>query len=337
MVWHPRNRRFTTTASRAEVNSRAIPLLTEGGWRLCPPEEVPVVGAVPKNYLTYGNPYSSTSHGYFAKKGRLKADARECVTEEIISKIGAMLPLVMASSKLVRVSKGDVRFLSRNFVRYGRNELIHGIELVARYFETNPSDVASAFELNDRRAEERLYTIENILTILEALYPDEFPSLKSGFFKMLAFDALIGAPDRHAMNWGVLAPVGRTSGPVRFSPIFDTARGLFREHSDEDLNKKSRNQGRIRFLEAYANKSRPIFSTGRIEQDNHFSLVKWVADSDREACMQTMGKVFNAVDLVAIERMLQLKFRRIITQDRIGFILDLLRIRIERLREEIRT
>ena len=53
--------------------------------------------------------------------------------------------------------------------------------------------------------------------------------------------------------------------------------------------------------------------------------------------MQTMGKVFNAVDLVAIERMLQLKFRRIITQDRIGFILDLLRIRIERLREEIRT
>ena len=138
MVWHPRNRRFTTTASRAEVNSRAIPLLTEGGWRLCPPEEVPVVGAVPKNYLTYGNPYSSTSHGYFAKKGRLKADARECVTEEIISKIGAMLPLVMASSKLVRVSKGDVRFLSRNFVRYGRNELIHGIELVARYFETKP-------------------------------------------------------------------------------------------------------------------------------------------------------------------------------------------------------
>ena len=53
--------------------------------------------------------------------------------------------------------------------------------------------------------------------------------------------------------------------------------------------------------------------------------------------MQTMGKVFNAVDVAAVERMLQLKFRRIITQNRIEFILDLLRTRIERLREEIRA
>ena len=111
---------------------------------------------------------------FLRKGGRLSADARECVTEEIISKIGAMLPLEIASSKLVRVSKHDVRFLSRNFVIRGRNELIHGIELVARYFETNPSEVESAFDLSDRRAEEGFYTIENMLTILEALYPDEF-------------------------------------------------------------------------------------------------------------------------------------------------------------------
>ena len=295
MVWRPRSRRFTTTASRVEVNIREIPLLTRGGWRLCSHKEVPVVGAVPKNYLTYGEPYRSTSHGYFAKRGRLTAAARECVTEEIISKIGAMLPLEMAKSKLVRVSKYDVRFLSRNFVTHGRNELIHGTELVARYFETNPSEVRSAFELNERRAEELLYTIENILTILEALYPDEFPSLKAGFFKMLAFDAFVGAPDRHAMNWGVVAPLERGSGAVRFSPVYDTARGLFREHSDEDLGKKARNQGRRQFVEAYANRSRPVISTGRTEQDNHFSVVKWVAENHPETCMRTMGKMFNLI------------------------------------------
>ena len=337
MVWQPRNRRYTTTASRTEVNIRAIPMLPPGGWKLCTLEEVPVVGAVPKNYLTYGEPYSSTSHGFFAKKGRLKADARECVTEEIISKIGEMLPLKMASSKLVRVSKYDVRFLSRNFVMPGRNELIHGIELVARYFETNPSEVESAFDLSDRRAEEQFYTIRTILTILQDLYPSEFPTLKAAFFKMLAFDAFVGAPDRHAMNWGVLVPVGGNPGHVRFAPIFDTARGLFREHSDEDLRKKADNQGRERFLESYANRSRPIFSTGRVDQDNHFSLVKWVAEEDRDACMQTMGTVFDSVDLRAIERMLQRKFRRIITQVRIDFILSLLEIRVERLRKEIRT
>ena len=64
----------------------------------------------------------------------MSADARECVTEEIISKIGEMLPLEIARSRLVRVKKHDVRFLSRNFVIQGQYELLHGIELVAKYF-----------------------------------------------------------------------------------------------------------------------------------------------------------------------------------------------------------
>ena len=46
----------------------------------------------PEELLAYGDPRSPGTLGYIAKKGRLKADARECVTEEIISKIGAMLP-----------------------------------------------------------------------------------------------------------------------------------------------------------------------------------------------------------------------------------------------------
>ena len=166
MARRPRKDRFTTTPSRVEVNVRAIPLLPPNGWRLYTLEELPLVGAVPKNYLAYGDPRSPETLGYVAKKGRMKADARECVTEEIISKIGAMLPVEMARSKLVRISKHDVRFLSQNFV-------VH-----------------------------------------------------------------IGAPDRHGMNWGVLAPLVN-SAPVRFSPIYDTARGLFREYSDADLIKKS--------------------------------------------------------------------------------------------------
>ena len=265
----------------------------------------------------------------------MKADARECVTEEIISKIGAMLPVEMARSKLVRISKQDVRFLSRNFVVRGQYELLHGIELVARYFQVNPSEVESAFDLRDRRREQNLYTVGNMLTILESLYPDDFRVVEEGFFKMLAFDAFIGAPDRHGMNWGVLAPLG-DSGPVRFSPIFDTARGLFRECSDADLNKHAKQKGRELFLENYANRSQPIISTGQAQPDNHFSLVKWIS-VNYPMCRNMMCRVFNAVDLPSIERMLQQRFRRIITQDRIGFIRDLLAIRIERLRQEVRA
>ena len=229
MVKSQRKRRYTATPSKVEVNLRAIPLLPNDGWKLHDLQEFPLVGTVPKNYLSYGDPLNPRARGYIAKRGRKKDgnDARECVTEEIISKIGEMLPLKVARSKLVRLSKTDVRFMSENFVVRGTSELLHGIELAARYFGTDSADVQSAFNLEDRDAEKHFYTVANITDILETLFPNEFRSLKDGFFKMLAFDAFIGAPDRHGMNWGVLDPLDAGSTPVQFAPIFDTARGPF--------------------------------------------------------------------------------------------------------------
>ena len=335
MAWRPLRARFTTTPSRREVDIRAIPILPPTGWRLFSVQEIPIVGTVPKDYLAYGNPNFAGTLGYIAKKGRMRADARECVTEEIISKIGAMLPLEIACSKLVRITKTDVRFLSRNFVVRGQYELLHGIELVARYFETNPAEVVTAFDLKDKNAEHKFYTVENIMMILENLFPTEIADLRKGFFKMIAFDAFIGAPDRHAMNWGVLASLKSETKPVRYAPIFDTARGLFRECSDIDLLNKERNQGRIQFLEQYAERSRPIFSTGGSHPENHFSLVNWISIHCKPEDRNAMCTVFDAVDISDIETMLQRKFRRIITQVRIEFIRDLLSVRINRLRKEV--
>ena len=333
----PHKRRYTATPSRIEVNVRAIRPLQPDGWKLWSLEEFPIVGTVPKNYLSYGNPQKPSTRGYIAKKGRTEDDARECITEEIISKIGEMLPLVMARSKLARLSKKDVRFLSQNFVVRGQYELLHGIELVARYFETNPREVETAFNLTDKKAEKTLYSIDNILIIMAALFPKEVVSLRDGFFKMLAFDAFIGAPDRHAMNWGVLVSLTTKPVPARFAPIFDTARGLFREYSDADLLLSDNRQGRKQFLTNYAEKSCPILSTGEATQkkQTHFALVKSIVsnadDKDREA----MRTVFNAVDLCSIEHMLQRNFRRVITQYRIEFIRDLLLLRIQRIRKEL--
>ena len=138
----------------------------------------------------------------------------------------------MASSQLARFSKTDVRFLPRNFVVRGQHELLHRTKLVARYFETNPDDVETAFDLDTKEGERRFYTIRNVLVLLESLFPNQFAPLKESLFKMHAFDAFIGAPDRHAMNWGVLAFLSADSEAVRFVPVFDTARGLFREYSD---------------------------------------------------------------------------------------------------------
>ncbi len=336
MAYRQRKRRYTATPSHTEVNLRAIRPLPSDGWKLWGLEEFSTVGTVPKNYLSYGNPYSSTAIGYIAKKGRTQNDVRECITEEIISKIGKLLPLQMAESRLARLSKTDVRFLSKNFVKRGHYELLHGIEIVAKYFETNPSEVEQAFDLKDRKSEQRFYAISTVITILDEVFPSNSPSLREGFFKMIAFDAFIGAPDRHAMNWGVLAPLTPDGGEVRFAPVFDTARGLFREISDADLQKKAQARGREKFLSIYAERSRPILGAGDDGQLNHFELVNWIFEKVGEEDCAAMRTVFDAVDLCQIEHMLQRRFRRMITQDRIAFIRDLLSLRIQHIRREVR-
>ena len=337
MSWR-RTERVTTTPSRIEVNIRAIPRLSPDGWKLHSlTEKIPIslVGAVPKNYLSYGDPRSPAVVGYIAKKGRQQAAARECVTEEIISKIGAMLPVKMARSKLVRLSKHDVRFLSRNFVTLGRQQLLHGIELVARYFEVEPSEVESTFDLQKRNAEQGFYTVGNILTILRNLYPDAAQSLEEGFAKMLAFDAFIGAPDRHAMNWGILVSSGDYDDSVRFAPLFDTARGLFREVSDDDLRQKIERQGLERFIANYANRSRPIFGAGDGTRKNHFELIAWIMKNHPNTLGKPIRKLFRAIHLPSIERMLQRRFRRVVTPLRIRCIMELLAFRIKHLQREV--
>ena len=164
-------------------------------------------------------------------------------------------------------------------------------------------------------------------------------SLKNGFFKVLAFDAFVGAPDRHGVNWGVLAPLTRESEEIRFASIFDTARGLFREYSDADLLQQEKRQGRQQFLRNYAERSRPILGTGHLKQDpkqrNHFALVKWILTNCDNKDHEAICELFNAVYICSIEHMLQRNFRRIITQLRIAFIRDLLLLRIQIIRKRI--
>ena len=317
-----------------EINIRAIPLLSPDGWKLHSPTDaigISLVGAVPKNYLSYGDPRSPATVGYIAKKGRQQAAARECVTEEIISKIGAMLPVKMARSKLARLSKNDVRFLSRNFVTPNQQQLVHGIELVAQYFAAEPSEVEFAFRLQEKSAEQEFYTIENVLTILKSLYPDRARSLEEGYAKMLAFDAFVGAPDRHAMNWGVLIPTEGRDDVVRFTPLFDTARGLFREVSDDDLRQKIDRQGMKQFIANYANRSYPIFGVGDSRRRNHFELIAWIMEHHPDTLGKPIRKILRAVHLPSIERMLQRRFRRVVTPLRICCIMELLTFRIKHL------
>jgi len=360
-----RKDRLTTTPSRVDVNVRAIPVLKSGGWKLLSAEDAALIGAVPKDYLVYGLPRSrgsrrteaaerrrtdgpvlaGISKSYVAKRGRYQLSALECTTEEIISKIGAMLPVDVATSKLVRLRRADpfgpryeVRFLSRDFVDPARFVLRHGMELVADYFDTVPDDVVRTFRFGDKREERRFYTVGNMLTILRSLYGKDAEvrrRLEVGFAKMLAFDAVVGAPDRHLMNWGLLLPRKPEHDSVRFAPLFDTARGLFTNIADEHLARHSAKWGRQGYIERYARKSRPVLGDDRGRRVNHFGLVARIAREHREL-LPPMREVSDGTSVEAMERMLQRRFRRIITPFRLHFIADLLTTRVDKLQEELK-
>lgn len=265
---------------------------------------------------------------------------RDCVTEEIISKIGKALPIRMAESRLVRLpvrpgSPPDVRFMSRNFLRWGEEQLIHGLEIVAEYFNAKPDDVQRAFNLDDPRAEHRFYTIHNMVEVLRWYCekdPAEGDAILKGFARMLAFDALVGCPDRHATNWGVVASLADPTRPRRFAPIFDTARGLFREHTDEKLREIAAAGQQQTYIEAYAKKSRPVFGIGSAARCNHFDLIRCALRDTPKELGNDIRVFIRSVWMPDIRALIRRKFCRIISPTRISFIVQLLQYRYDSLR-----
>jgi hypothetical protein len=294
--------------------------------------------------LAFGDPESPEVVGYIAKCPH-RFGLRECVTEEMISKVGRLLPLRVAESKLVRLPPGDakagagpdVRFLSRDFLRRGRGEsLRHGVELFAAYLGETTAALADAFGLGKRTEESKFYTLENALEVLRwyGRTPSEQDALQARFARMLAYDALVGSQDRHPENWGVIENVADASAPRRFAPVYDTARGLFVTHSDEDLKDKFRTRSQRACSEAlrrYAHESRPIFGCGKDpgSRINHFSLIRYGVErfpAPFGGGVRQLVRAFNT-NLIAVE--LRKRFGRIIARERMELIVQLLVLRRE--------
>jgi hypothetical protein len=330
---HRTPRRLQTFRDGSDVRLRRIPLLRRGGWRLCSIEEVFIRGAVPKNYLLFGDLEDPSALGYIAKQPRVYGP-RECVTEHLISCVGKLLPLKMAKSKLVRLEMPtgapELRYLSRNFLRTGRSGLKHGVELVADYIGSTQGELQEVFNLGDPAAERKFYTLEAVVCVLGAWGRDEREkqSLLDSFGRMLALDALVGAPDRHAENWGVIEHPGNPSAPRRFAPIYDTARGLFADHKDAKFAAVQAQGRRHQHIERYAMRSRPVFSCANgPAQVNHFDLIRYAVTHFRDELRSSISQVIRAYDHWETSKLLAREFKGVISPLRMGYVLDLLHFR----------
>jgi hypothetical protein len=329
------------------VDLDAIPELRPGGWKLYGFADYPLTGTVPKSYLAYGDPFHPATVGYIAKRKKASKKLHvgpvselECVTEELISSIGRLMPLEVADSRLVRLpvergSAPDLRFMSRNFIARGVDQLLHGVELVAAYLGSPTEEMNKVFALDDKTQERQFYTVDQLLDVLHwwGRTDAEKRDLQDGFGKMLAFDALVGVQDRHAMNWGGIESIQAPDAPRRFAPLFDTARGLFQDHRESKLEEIDSSGERGAYIAQYAEKSRPVIGCQRPDghRANHFALIAHSLSEHADALGPPIRLILGAFHIGRVERMLRRKFGRIITKRRVEYILALLEYRRSRL------
>mgnify|MGYP006275141179 CR=1 FL=1 len=257
---------------------------------------------------------------YIAKVGH-KWYPNESITEYLLNQIGLYLGFHVASSRLVRVGE-QVRFLSEYFKRKDQI-LVHGAEIYAGYLEDPPF----VEEIEERGMARDLFTLQFTKDAITKSFPEQAEELIHSFVKMLIFDAIVGNNDRHFYNWGVITHLARKHAPF-FSPIYDTARGLYWNFREQNILHLSSDFKEEKYRRYIIN-SRPKIGWEGQKNLNHLQLVKLITRnefgiskeevknllSEKKArlCIDQINKNFN--ELMSPERLsvvvkcLELRFR----------------------------
>lgn len=208
---------------------------------------------------------------YIAKVAR-KWYPNESITEHLHNRLGYTLGVTVANSRLaVDDEFGRLRFLSEYFLRPDER-LEHGAEIYAGYID--PETVENIEK--DRRTVRNYFTFQ----FTECAMQNRFghgklsESIMVELVKMLCFDAITGNNDRHIYNWGVICHVKGERAP-RFSPVYDSARGLFWNESEVRLARFQENTtDGVMNLEKYVQGSMPRIGWEGVQNPNHFELAR---------------------------------------------------------------
>ena len=295
-----------------------------------------MTGDAPKDFLgvyEYGAPGCKKAKPkswprYIAKVGH-KWYPNESITEHLITRIGQGLNLEVADSRLVHV-RGQLRFMSRYFLR-GTQYLLHGADIFASHLEDHDKEFVQGVEEENKSPE--YFDYDFATESIRDMLPDNTDAILKGFHRMLAFDALIGNNDRHFFNWGVVCDHLGQQTP-RFSPIFDSARALFWNHSESSLSKlNERGRRPVDQLRKYCRNSYSKIGAAGQGRVNHFALLRSVLDRNPGA--------FSDVDILAridaepvdlVRKLLMGEFSRLVSPMRRAWICRLIEYRSEQFR-----
>ena len=266
---------------------------------------------------------------YLAKTAR-KWYPNESIIEYLLNQIGVIWGLNMADSELV-ICNGQVRFLSKYFLK--KDEvLVHCANLYSKCF--NSDQYINYIEKNN--LEKKINNIQLFKNCLAMVYEEQAESIFQDFIKMILFDALVGNNDRHFYNYGMIESVSANSIP-RFTPIYDTARGLLWNISDKKIvslqNDKNAKQA---FLEKYIKESKPKIGWNTNQDIDHFQMVQFIKSTETGLNMQTIKDFFDVDKLNASMSLLDNKFSLLLSNERLELVKQCLELRFFKLKEIIK-
>ena len=264
----------------------------------------------------------------FIAKSAEKWYPHESVIEYTINRIGIELGLNMNEVRLV-VANGQIRFLSRYFKK-SNEVLVHGAEICGEYLD----DKSMAAEIaQDRKTSRDLFTFEFICKAIFHVFPESHEKLICDLVKMVTFDAIVGNNDRHFYNWGVINTVKNSQKLPKFAPIYDSARGLMWNETEQSIVKHfgHYDQGGKKIVH-YLDEAKPRISIEKDARINHFGLISFVRNvkPEYDVIVETLTAPHQEAKVI---KMLGHDIFRHFSRERAALITLILSERFRKLRE----
>ena len=178
-----------------------------------------------------------------------------------------------------------------------------------------------------------LFTLQVIEDAVASLFLYQKYEILHELIRLVIFDALVGNNDRHFFNWGVIRSVESRFQPF-FSPIYDTARGLFWNYSENKVTDIVEvNKTVDSHIRKYCKDSRPKIGWEGEKNPNHFQLFEQIYTNEFHI---TKEEVRELLDPTVLERMItevRQNFQPLMSVNRVTLICKCLEYRFNELRK----
>jgi hypothetical protein len=266
---------------------------------------------------------------YIAKVGH-KWYPVESIMEQLLTDLGKLYGLEIADSKLALAS-GQLRFLSKYFLKKDER-LMHGAEIYAANLN---EDIGFVEEVENNKMSPQFFTVKFTYESFKNSFPSNFESLFCDLLKMLTFDAITGNNDRHFYNWGVITDI-HNNNPPKFAPIYDTARALFWNFSDDKINDITRNEELINVqVKKYGRNSKPKMGIEGRNNPNHFKFIEEIYQRYPEHAHCITNVILNALKVNDSKR-IDTEYRYLLSIGRRKLIKDCLHFRKSKLSDIVK-